>query len=534
MTRRVAFLLPVLAVLTLIAAPARAVDPEYQNFMRIVSRYMAQAQYEAASGLLEQVLAKHPLDVTASITYVEALLHQHRLDEAETFLTGALERISDKADLYRMRAKLRRAQQRPEDAFADVLRAVEANPERGPWAYRETVELLGAGLDPARARKAVEAARGSSDAPHFVLLTAVVAVHEGKRDEALKLVTQYDAQTKAQGEALRRFADEMALLQKRDLSRKALAIAVERAPSPERRTDHLFRSAELADQDAKYQEALSDLARIALEREGKAAAANARLRSAEIRDTRLHDPAGAIVLYEAILNDPALGHRRPTLLVQMADCYVRLSRFDEAARAYAEAGPEAFDPEDAELSALRLADLEFFRGAPDSALKLYQQMAEANPRSRFTDQAAGRYILVNKYLSLRMAKALVVTWGRMEWGRMAQDSTVVAKAATELLDRDAQGELAAEALLALSEVAEAGGNLEAARARLEELTRSYAWDKRRAPEALLRLGVLLADKMKRPEEALPRFETLLTDYPVSVQAVEARRRVETLRRDLRS
>lgn len=533
MIRRAALL--VLLGLTLGSASALAVDPEYQSAMRAVNRYMAQSQFEAAADLLEQVLAKQPRDLSASITYVEALLALGRPDDADRFLVGALERVTDKADLYRMRSRVRRVQGRLDEAFADLLLVVETQPERAPWAYRETQDLLKEGLDPEAARKAAEkAAKSPEGASRTALLVAVLAAHQGRGDEALRLVAEYDQSAQQHGEALRRFADEMISLDKRDLARGALAAAVERAATPERRTDHLFRTADLAEKDGHYAEALAALDRIAAERSGKSAAANARLRSAQLKDTRMGDFAGALAIYREIQDDPSLGHHRPAMQIAMADCYVRLGRFDEAAATYAEAGPEAFDPEHAEMAALRLADIEFYRGNPDSSLALYQKMAEAYPRSLYTDQAAGRYILINKYLQFRMAGELVKTWGRMEWARTAGDTALAAATASSLLERDPEGELAGEALFLLAENAEKAGNPRAAAARLEEIARRFPGDRSRAPEALLRLGALLAGPLKEPDQALARYETILTDYPASVQAVDARRRMEALRRELRS
>jgi outer membrane protein assembly factor BamD (BamD/ComL family) len=161
-------------------------------------------------------------------------------------------------------------------------------------------------------------------------------------------------------------------------------------------------------------------------------------------------------------------------------------------------------------------------------------MADTYPRSRFTDQAAARYILLNKYARTAMSVDLVRAWGRMEWARLAGDSAAVAATADSLQDRDPEGDLAAEALFALAEIAQAGGNPGGAALRLEEIVRRFPGDKQRAPEALLRLGTLLADVLSRPEDALTRFESILTDYPASVQVGDARRRVEALRRGLRS
>jgi TolA-binding protein len=517
-----------------LSAVAHAADPKYQGDMRLVNRYMAQEQYEAAQQLLEQVLAQHPRDIAASVAYVEALLALRQPDAADGFLTQALTGAGEKTDLYRMREKVRRSQGRLDDAFHDVLLVLGGGPDRAPWANRETTELLKAGLDPAKARKSIEKARGEPGAsPSLTFLAAVVAVHEGHGEDALKLVASYDADTKQSGEAVYRFAEDMFALSRNDLAQKAIAEALARATTPARRSELCFRAADMAESAGKHQEALGYLAKVIAEREGTAAASSAKLKTAEIKDKQLRDPAGALAFYEKIQNDPQLGHYRPTMLMQMADCYLRLGKFDLATATYRGVGAEAFDPEDAELAALRLGEIQFMKGNLDSAVTLYQQMADLNPRSRFADQAASRYIMINKYRLGGGLDGLVKTWGRLEWARLAGDSVEVGRAAANLRERDPDGELAAEALLALGEVALAHGNRESACASLEDLVRAYPKDQRRAPEALLRIGAILSDQGKR-EEALSKYETVLTDYPTSVQAGDARRRMEALRRDLHS
>lgn len=518
----------------LVSVPALATDVKYQGDMRLVNRYMAQEQYEAAQQLLEQVLAEHPHDIQASVAYVEALLGLHQEAGAEGFLAQALTGPGDKTDLYRMREKVRRSQGKLDDAFNDVLMVLAGGPDRAPWANRETTELLKAGLDPSKARKAIENARGGPGAsPSLTFLAAVVAVHEGHGEDALKLVAAFDADTKQSGEAIYRFAEDMFALGRNDLAQKAIGEALARATTPARRSELCFRAADMAEAAGKHQEALSYLAKVIAEREGTAAASSAKLKMAEIKDKQLHDPAGALAFYETIQSDPQLGHYRPTMLMQMADCYLRLGKFDQASSTYRGVGAEAFDPEDAELAALRLGEIQFMKGNLDSAVTLYQQMADNNPRSRFADQAASRYIMINKYRMGGGLDGLLKTWGRLEWARLAADSVEVSRAALDLKQRDPDGELAAEALLALGEVALARGNRDGARASLEELVRTYPKDQRRAPEALLRMGEILSNQGKR-EEALSKYEAVLTDYPTSVQAGDARRRMEALRRDLHS
>jgi tetratricopeptide (TPR) repeat protein len=289
--------------------------------------------------------------------------------------------------------------------------------------------------------------------------------------------------------------------------------------------------AEIQERQEKYADALATLGRIAEEREGTAAAANALLESAQIQQEHLDDPKGALAVYERIENDPVLGHHRPQMLLQMADCYVRLGDFENASRKYREVIPEAMDPEHAELASLELAEVEFFRGDPDSALVLYQDMAEGHPRSLYTDQAADRYITLNRYH--QSDPEGVVLWGKLEWARHVADSTAVETSAQALLRDRPTGELAVDALLALAESAEAGGNLQGALGYLGRLVEENP-EARKAPEALMRMGHILAERLGRPQEALQRYESVLTDYPTSVQAGDARRLVEALRSDLKS
>jgi TolA-binding protein len=121
----------------------------------------------------------------------------------------------------------------------------------------------------------------------------------------------------------------------------------------------------------------------------------------------------------------------------------------------------------------------------------------------------------------------------MEWARLLGDSVTVDTSAHELMRMHPEGELSAVALLALAEVASVGGNYTGAMGYLETLVTDHPAD-RRAAEALMRQGSILQTRLGRPQEALMRYETVLTDYPQSVQAGDARRFVEGLRRELKS
>jgi tetratricopeptide (TPR) repeat protein len=524
-----------LAVVCLLwgAAPSWAVDARYQNQMRAATRYMVRGQHDMAVKILEAVIKRYPEDLRASMTYADALLQLERFEETEAFLEEALGRVNEKADLYRMRVRLRRAQDRPPEAFEDVLTVMDLNADRASWAYRETQELLREGLDPEKARERVlEQRELEPEEVTLAILNAAIIVYEGEDEAALRYMIAVDRDLELDGSGIRRFASEMQSMGREDLALEGLLAAVERVEKAVERSTVFFQIADIQERQGKYRDALASLRVISEERKGTTASGRAMLKSAEIHQKYLDDPQGALMVYEQVRDDPILGHHRPEMLLAMADCYVRLGRFAEAAGAYGEVRPEALDPEQAELAALKLADVEFYRGDPEKALELYQDMAETHPRSLFADDAAGRYILLNKHAAVGGGVALE-TLGRMEWARMMGDSMIVDSTATALIENYELSELAAEALLALAEVAEAGGNPQKAIAELERLVAQHPQD-RRAPEALMRQGRMLETRLGRRQEALMRYEAVLTDYPQSVQKGDARRHVERLRRELKS
>jgi tetratricopeptide (TPR) repeat protein len=531
------------ASLPALAAPslARGADPNHLGQMQVVNRYLAQGQPDAAARVLESLLAQHPDDAVASVAYADVLIKLQRYDDADAFLERALARVEEKGDLYRMREALRRAQGRPEDAFADLVRVLEAaGKDRALWAYQEAGALLDAGLPRERARKLAEEARSQHpDAVEFLILDGAVETLTGHGDEALRRIVARDRAEKHGGEDVLKYAEAVRSLGLEDPALKGLEQAAALSEKPIRRSEILLQAVDIQEHRGDYQDALAGLERIAADRAGTAAAANALLRSAQIRQEHLHDPQGALAVYEKIQDDPALGHHRPEMLAQMADAYLRLGRLEDAEKTYREVIPEAFDPDQAEHAAYALGDLELYRGNPDSAIVLYQDMAEKHPRSRYADQAAGRYILLNKLSQVGGGSEAARTWGKMEWARTVGDSAGVAEAALELVAASQGGapaaidELGAEALLALAEVASAGKNYTEALSRLGELVAEHP-DDHRAPEALRREGDILYRDLGKPDEALARYESILTDYPLSVQAGDARRRVEALRRELKS
>lgn len=535
-------LLPVLraaAVVLVLAAglgipeTAAAADAKYRNQLSSATRHLMRGNYDDAARVFGEILKQHPNDEKASSGFAQALIALDRLDEADAFLEEALARVEPKTDLYRRREELRRLQGRTEDAFSDALAVMASSDGMAPWVYRETRELIGEGLDASRAGAIAERALAERpDDVNFVVLAAVILALDDRFVEGSELLTRIDTQKKQNGAYVMRYGEELAALGYPAAAVDAMMLAAELADAPPRRSQYLFRAADLLEADGRYADALAQLQRIATEREGTSAAGKALTRSAALYQQHLDDPAGALAVYERLRNDPSLGHNRPEMLLHMGDCYTRLGRFDDAARTYNEVLPEALDPEHAESAAYRAAEVAFFRGDADSALTLYQTMAETYMRSLLTDDAASRYILLNSYAKVDGGAAMGL-YGRMEWGRAAGDSAAADSTARLIIERYPDMEIAAEAWLALADISAAAGRPVEAVERLDRVVRDFPGN-RRAAVALKRQGDLYSLELNDPERALEKYESMLAEYPESVLGAEVRSRVRALRGGLKS
>ncbi len=517
-----------------VAVDVLAVDPKYKQQLSSARRQLLRGQAEQAIKVFERLLEQEPFELGASVGYADALISLQRYGDAAVFLQEALAKNERQADLYRMEVKLHRAQNERADAFASVLNVLGADPERSSWAVQETRQLLLEGLPATNADAQVREASEANPADlNYPVLRSLIAALDERPEDGLALMVVVEDERGLAGRGVLRYAEELGGLGQSSAALAAYQVAAERTEHPSHRSRILFTVAELQERQGSYRDALASLAVIAEEREGHTAAGRALLKSADIYQTYLDDPGGALEVYLLLRDDPILGHHRPDMLLQMGDCYVRLDRLEEAAVAFNEVIPEALDPEQAEVAAFRGAEVQFYAGNIDSALILFQDMAENHPRSMLADDAAYRYILLNKYQSV-MGGLLTQAFGRMEWGRLAGDSTAVDSSASFIIAERPKGELAGEAWLALADLSVAAGAYDVAVERLANIVEVHAADESRAPVALKRQGDLLLERLNRPQEALERYEIILTDYPNSVLTGEARRMVEKLRRDLKS
>ena len=265
----------------------------------------------------------------------------------------------------------------------------------------------------------------------------------------------------------------MLALKRDEAAVAALQNAADRIDEAGQRSVVLFNTAEIQESRGKYSEALAVLKRIVDERPGTASAGKALLASADIYQKFLNDPKGALGVYRQIQNDPIVGHRRPEMLLQMADCYVRLDDLDDGGF-HLRFG----DPGGGGSGARGDGGLQAGRGRVSSAATSTLRWCSTRTWRRNTRVASWP----TTPPGVTSCSTSTCWWvggrrcsssGRMEWGLLAGDSAAVDSSASLLIDNWSGGELAAEAHLGLADLAERSGRYPEAIEHLEGIVTGH-------------------------------------------------------------
>lgn len=183
----------------------------------------------------------------------------------------------------------------------------------------------------------------------------------------------------------------------------------------------------------------------------------------------------------------------------------------------------------AELSVegrFRLGEAYYFAGLPDSALAVYQKVAE-NPNSPYAGAALERIFLIE---DARPREALPA-FGRIAYEEWRGHRAMALAGADSMYRTLPRGPLWAHAGILLSGRREAAGDLAGALEPVLAVAEQLPED-RLAPVARQRAGDLYV-RMNDETRALAQYEECLARYPRAWNAAEVRRKMEQLRRERR-
>jgi tetratricopeptide (TPR) repeat protein len=515
----------------------KAGDAQYNQLLRKASRETSQGQHAQAQMTYRRILALYPDDLTAARGYADVLMTLSQYDEAERFLSDLLSRTGHDEGVRRSLGEIHKHQGKHALFLEDVV-AVLSNVKKGErmplsWGLGAFDDLSAEPEVAARVEPAIRKLVSSSpDVPELRILLGDALMRQGDAKGALAEVTAADAQAKAEGGLLFMFADELYGAGRTDVASTAYSRAAELSTDTAFRTNAWTRVAEIALENNRLQDAAAAYRAIAGANPQTPDGVTALLALADIQARRLHDYPAALEAYRNLESHPHIGERRGLLFLQIADCQLRMSQFEEARKELEKLKATKADQETQAEGAFLAAEILFFTGDFTNAQTAYQDVAQNFTRTQKTNDAVGRYLQIVRAQNQGESEALK-SYARMEQSTRVGDTTAVLTVARSIQTTYPATDFAAEALVREAEVIRARGESEAAIGLCERAVAEHP-KARVAPTALAFMGDIYLNDLENKERALATYERLLAEYPENLLAAEVRRTVEKLRRNSES
>jgi tetratricopeptide (TPR) repeat protein len=253
---------------------------------------------------------------------------------------------------------------------------------------------------------------------------------------------------------------------------------------------------------------------------------DALLLQAELKLKYLRQPAAARELINAKLAKNPRLRQRGELMLFIAESYVAQENLQEALKVYLQTAEGNF-PGEQEIRSramVNAARVELCLGRIASALERLNQAARFEPEGLLTNDA----LEWAAFLQQAQSDSLnLVSFARADMevrlGHPEQADSLFRRIA----DQTSSDELAERSLWRNAEIQRASGRYDRAIATLQESLRRFAASPR-APELLLSLAEIFERDKGDAKSAIVHYEKILVDYPDSLPAQEARRRIRRI------
>jgi TolA-binding protein len=215
--------------------------------------------------------------------------------------------------------------------------------------------------------------------------------------------------------------------------------------------------------------------------------------------------------------------RTGEVLVAKGDTAAAKGRFADVA-----AAPDAL-PDQADEAAFRLAELDYFSCLFDSARAKLESIV-VNTRADYANDALALQNFLQEQRAAGDESAAMMARADLLARRHAFSEAVAA--ALQIVSRSPSSSAADDALLRVAAWQEASGRAGEAAITYERLLVDYREVSPLLDRALFRLGRLFERSLHDDARAMAAYERLLTEFPKSVLAAEARRNLRRLRGDV--
>jgi len=430
--------------------------------------------------------------------------------------------------------RVERERKDPEKAFQVCLEIHRGG--RGPsgWVVDEMESLIQADSLGARAlpdlRSEIERHPNADDL-RDLLVSALLFL--GRSQEALGAARELDQTRGAHGRVL---LDHLRFLDRKALGAPAIEAAdaaIAAGPKGDDFQEALYLRAGALRRMKRYPEASEAYDRAASsEPDGPLARVALRDR-ADLLIHEIGDLSAGSKAYEALVaslkSSPAADRGRllGSALVALADCKLRLGRYEEAATLLADVEAQAPDAKSKEEAAYQQAEILFYAGRPDTAEMVYGRVVRQYAGGARVNDALDRILLLTR---CQGAGAIpIAALGQIAYERrigVPARAFEICQEATKICGNCAAAEdLMREESLLLLDL----GKIDEAAVRADTLAARFR-DGSSAPPVLQAVVDRMRARDGDTEMVIHRYEDLLARFPKSHEAFEVRALLEKTRR----
>jgi outer membrane protein assembly factor BamD (BamD/ComL family) len=207
--------------------------------------------------------------------------------------------------------------------------------------------------------------------------------------------------------------------------------------------------------------------------------------------------------------------------------HLRSGRMDAAREALRAVVSRGRQPVEREVAEYDLIEVDFFEARFDTAAVAYREFAVRHPRGYLTNDAIGRVFLIDENSDSGQKPLVLYAQAAREARAGRPDSA--ATLLKQTVERYPGTALADDLILALGDVTLRTATPAAALAHYQAVADSIP-DSPLAPAAMMRIGRYRAEVDQDFAAAIGAYEQVLERFPESLEADEARKLIERLRR----
>jgi tetratricopeptide (TPR) repeat protein len=484
---------------------------------------------------LERLHARYPGDLRVIVALADAYARGGEPLKAADALQSEIARSGAREpDLWAHLAMAYQLAGRGADATETLLAALQLTPD---WLDRMQDQFEIAVTDSASGEAAMERLRRralESGAPtvwrealaHVLLVT-------GRFEEAVGLVAAVDREKQARGRGLSELARAVA---RRGDPAVALAVfdsLLAHKPDAGEAEEAWFERGRLLERLGRPTEALASYETLARDFPRGNLAIQARLRAAAVQRGSLRDTAGARAAYRQILAEAPADSRnrlfkaiREEALLGLGECALQDGAFPEAESTFAALEGEAVQTSAKEHAAFERAELLFYSGRFADAEEAYYQLTDHYPAGEWVNDALGRALLLGEFGAT--AGVSLEAYAGVLYRERVGASEDALRLCREALRDTVHVEMRAYLRLEEIRITAGLGRWTEADAALALLLEQDPGS-RVAPVALHLVATQAEAVPERRDRALELYEQVILRYPNSLEARQARSRLQALR-----